>query len=102
MISRRFNRVLRLPAAKNGNPSMTEKGEALPYDKGDKQSIYHYALDLRAPPFVRNPTLSKLRTSGETKARSATPSSTTTFPSTTTAILRPTSRKPVSNSKPLH
>ena len=26
---------------------MTEKGEALPYDKGDKQSIYHYALDLR-------------------------------------------------------
>lgn len=26
---------------------MTEKGEALPYDKGDKQFIYHYALDLR-------------------------------------------------------
>ena len=26
---------------------MIEKGEALPYDKGDKQSIYHYALDLR-------------------------------------------------------
>ena len=26
---------------------MTEKGEALPYDKSDKQSIYHYALDLR-------------------------------------------------------
>lgn len=26
---------------------MAEKGEALPYDKGDKQSIYHYALDLR-------------------------------------------------------
>ena len=32
---------------KNGNPSVTEKGEALPYDKGDKQSIYHYVLDLR-------------------------------------------------------
>lgn len=25
---------------------MAEKGEALPYDKSDKQSIYHYALDL--------------------------------------------------------
>ncbi|WP_302853602.1 Sau3AI family type II restriction endonuclease [uncultured Slackia sp.] len=26
---------------------MAEKGEALPYDRGDKQSIYHYALNLR-------------------------------------------------------
>lgn len=26
---------------------MSENCEALPYDKGDKQSIYHYALDLR-------------------------------------------------------
>ncbi len=26
---------------------MADKGKALPYDKSDRQSILHYALDLR-------------------------------------------------------